>query len=67
VRGVQYTANQGQEWTRTRATTQRKDFHLVGKSFPDGEGQDFQAKWDCQKGVAGMHLYVYIVLIKDCV
>jgi hypothetical protein len=28
VRGVQYTANLGQEWMGIRATTQRKDFQV---------------------------------------
>jgi hypothetical protein len=28
VRGVQYTANLGQEWTGIHATTQRRDFQV---------------------------------------
>ncbi len=33
VRGVQYTANLGQEWTGIQATTQRRDFQVV-KGLP---------------------------------
>jgi hypothetical protein len=37
VRGVQYTANQGQEWTGIRATTQRRDFQVSEEElFPNG-------------------------------
>jgi hypothetical protein len=31
VRGVQFTANQGQEWTGIRATAQRRDFQTSKK------------------------------------
>jgi hypothetical protein len=44
VRGVQYTANLGQEWTGIRATTQRRDFQVSKKGFPDRQGWDFQVK-----------------------
>jgi hypothetical protein len=38
------------------------------RGFPRGKGRDFKAtKRGYQKGVRGMHLHVYIVLIKDCV
>ncbi len=66
--GGQYTANLGPEWTGIRATTQRRDFQVSKGGFPRGRGRDLQAtKRGCQKGVRGMHLHVYIVLIKDCV
>jgi hypothetical protein len=48
--------------------TQRRDFQVSRKGFPRGRGRDFQAtKRGYQKRVRGMHLYVYIVLIKDCI
>jgi hypothetical protein len=66
--GGQYKANQGTEWTGIRATTQRRDFQVSKGGFPRGGEWDFQAtKMGCQKGVRGMHLHVYIVLIKDCI
>jgi hypothetical protein len=33
VRGVKYTANQGQGWTGIRATTQRRDFQVSKEKF----------------------------------
>ncbi len=66
--GGQYTANLGPEWTGICATTQRRDFQVSKGGFPRNRGKDFQAtKRGHQKGVRGMHLHVYIVLIKDCV
>ncbi len=66
-RGGQYTANQGSEWTGIRATTQRRDFQVSKGRAPRNKGSDFQAtKGDYRKDW-GMHLRVYIVLIKDCV
>jgi hypothetical protein len=66
--GGQYTANLGPEWMGTRATTQSRDFQVSKRGFPRGRGRDFQAtKRGCEKVVNGMHLHVYIVLIKDCV
>ncbi len=67
MRGVQYTANQGQEWMGNRATTQRRDFQVSRGESSRGRGGIPKQKQVCQKGVTGMHLYVYIVLIKDCV
>ncbi len=61
VRGVQYTANLGQEWTGIRATTQRRDFQVSKRGISRQEMRDFQVV----KGVAGICLHVYIVLIKD--
>ncbi len=58
--GGQYTTNWGPEWTGIRATTQRRDFQVSKGGFPRGKGRDFQAtKRGCQKGVWGMHLYVW--------
>jgi hypothetical protein len=37
-RGVQYTANLGQEWTGIHATTKRRDFQVSKKGFPLGKG-----------------------------
>jgi hypothetical protein len=66
--GGQYTANLGPEWTGIRTMIQRRDLQVSKGGFPRGRGRDFQAtKRGCQKGVRGMHLYEYIVLIKDCV
>jgi hypothetical protein len=68
VRSVQYTANLGQEWTRICATTQRRDFQVSKKEFSRRAGVGFpNSTRGYQKGIAGMHLYLYIVLIKDCV
>jgi hypothetical protein len=68
VGGGQNTTNLGTEWTGIRATTQRRDFQVSKGGFPRGREWDFQAtKRECQKGVRGMHLHVYIVLIKDCI
>ncbi len=68
VGGGQYTANLGPEWTGIRTTSQRRDFQVNKRGFPRGRGRDFQArKRGYQKEVRGMHLHVYIVLIKDCV
>jgi hypothetical protein len=33
VRGVQFTANPGQEWTGIRATTQRRDLQVSKSGF----------------------------------
>ncbi len=61
--GGQYIANQGSEWTRIRATTQRRDSQVSKERVPRDKGRDFQAtKGDYQKDW-GMHLRVYIVLI----
>jgi hypothetical protein len=66
--GGQYTANQGPEWTGIRATSQRRDFQVSRRRIPRGKGRNFQATKSCYpEGAGGMHLYVYIVLIKDCV
>jgi hypothetical protein len=66
VRGVQFIANQGQEWTGTRATA-RRDFQVSKGEIPNKGGRDFQVtKGVAERGV-GMRLYMYIVLIKDCV
>jgi hypothetical protein len=68
VRGVQYTANLGPEWTGICATTQRRDFQVSKGGISKQVREGFPSnKRGCQKGVRGMHLYVYIVLIKDCV
>jgi hypothetical protein len=67
-RGGQYTANLGPEWTEFAPRTQRRNFQVSKRGFPRGRGRDFQAtKRGYQKRVRGMHLHVYIVLIKDCV
>jgi hypothetical protein len=59
--GVQFTANRGQERTGIRATAQRRDLQV-------SKGGIFQTRRRvAKKGVVGMHLNVYIVLIKDCV
>jgi hypothetical protein len=42
VRGVQYTANLGQEWTRIHATTQRRDFQVSRRGISNKQGRDFQ-------------------------
>ncbi len=34
VRGVQFTANPGQEWTGIRAMTQRRDFQVSKGGIP---------------------------------
>jgi hypothetical protein len=62
--GVQYTANQGPEWTGIRATTQRRDFQVSKGRVPRVRGG---TRRGYQKGAWGMHLYVYIMLMKDCV
>jgi hypothetical protein len=65
---VQYTANVGQEWTGICTTTQRRDFQVSKKEFFKRAGVEFQSsKRGYQKGIVGMHLYGYTVLIKDCV
>ncbi len=49
------------------ATKQRRDFQVSKGKVPRNKGREFQATTgDYQKGW-GMHLRVYIVLIKDCV
>jgi hypothetical protein len=61
VRRVQFTANRGQERTGISATARRRDFQV-------SKGGIFQTKRGvARKGVVGMSLNVYIVLIKDCV
>ncbi len=66
--GVQYTANLGQEWTGICATTQRRDFQVSKKELFNRAGVEFpSSKRGYQKGIVGMHLYVYTVLIEDCV
>jgi hypothetical protein len=74
VKGGQYTANWGPEWTEIHATTQRRDFQVSKGGFPRSRGRDFQAtergcqKEDVRKRLrACTSMYVYIVLIKDCV
>jgi hypothetical protein len=44
LRGVQYTANRGQEWTEDRTTSQRRDFQVSRGESSKGDGWDFQAK-----------------------
>jgi hypothetical protein len=67
VRGVQYTANQGKEWTGIHATTQGRDFQVSREEFPDGQGRDFQAEMGLpERGCGHAPLCIY-VLIKDCV
>jgi hypothetical protein len=61
VRGVQFTANQGQEWMGIRATAQRRDFQVSKR------GISKYVRRVAREGVVGMRLNVYIVLIKDCV
>jgi hypothetical protein len=51
VRGVQYTANQGQEWTGTRDTTQRRDFQVSKEGFSDGGGWVPSKKGIARKGL----------------
>jgi hypothetical protein len=53
VRGVQYTANLGQEWTGIRATTQRRNFQVSKRGIPNKQGRDFQVV----KGVAKKGLW----------
>jgi hypothetical protein len=60
VRRVQFTANRGQERTGICATAQRRDFQV-------SKGGIFQTRRVVRKGVVGMCLNVYILLIKDCV
>jgi hypothetical protein len=61
VRRVPFTANRGQERTGIQATPQRRDFQV-------SKGGIFQTRRRvARKGVVGMRLNVYIVLIKDCV
>jgi hypothetical protein len=57
VRGVQYTANLGQEWTGIRATTQRKDFQVSKRGISKQAREGFpSSKRGCQKGVASMYI-----------
>jgi hypothetical protein len=66
VGGIQFTANQGKEWTGIRATT-RRDFQVSNREIPNNGRRGFQvAKGVAERGVS-MRLYMYIVLIKDCV
>jgi hypothetical protein len=66
VRGIQFSTNQGQEWTRIRATT-RRDFRVSKGEIPNKGRRGFQVvKGVAERGV-GMRLYMYVVLIKDCV
>ncbi len=67
--GGQYTANLGPEWTGIRAMTQRRNFQVSKGEFPRGGGRvSKQQKGDVRKGLgACTSMYVYIVLIKDCV
>jgi hypothetical protein len=44
VRGVQYTANQGQEWTGIHSMTQRRDFQVSKEDFSRREGAGFLSR-----------------------
>ncbi len=67
VRGVQYTANLGQEWTGIHATTQRRDFQVSKKEFPDGQGWDFQVvKGVARKGLRACTLCIYYANKRLC-
>jgi hypothetical protein len=59
--GVQYTANQGPEWTGIRATTQWRDFQVSKGRVPRVKGRDFQAikKGLSERGLGHAPLCIY--------
>ncbi len=51
VRGAQYTANLGQDWTGILATTQRRDFQVGKKGFSRQAGVGFPSS---KRGCKGL-------------
>jgi hypothetical protein len=71
VRGVQFTANLGQEWTGIRTTAQERDFQVSKKGLTGQADKRKKEGGASEKGITkgdvSMHFNVYTVLIKDCV